>query len=270
MNRDTWGLARLNMFLHGIDGSRLEWGDTLNDPKLVDAASLMKFDVVVANPPFSLQKWGAENAENERFGRFWRGVPPKSKGDWAFITHMIEAAKTREGRVAVVVPHGVLFRAGKEGIIHKAVIEENQLDAVFGLPPNLFQATTIPVAVLLFDRRREKGGALDDRRDIFFIYAGRDFQQGKNQNQLLDLHVDRIVSALAARQDVERYARAAPIDEVEENGFNLNIPRYVDTFEPAEEVNIAEVQKEIDVLEEELTSLRARMREHLKELGLNV
>lgn len=269
VNRGTWGLARLNMFLHGIDGARLEWGDTLNDPKLVDGASLMKFDVVVANPPFSLDKWGAESAENDRFGRFWRGVPPKSKGDWAFITHMIEAAKTREGRVAVVVPHGVLFRAGKEGIIRKAVIEENLLDAVIGLPPNLFQTTTIPVAVLLFDRRREKGGALADRRDIHFIDASRDFQQGKNQNQLLDSHVDRIISALAAREDVERYARAVPIDEVKENGFNLNIPRYVDTFEAAEEVDIAEVQKEIDALEDELTTLRARMREHLKELGLN-
>jgi type I restriction enzyme M protein len=197
-------------------------------------------------------------------------VPPKSKGDWAFITHMIEAARTHEGRVAVVVPHGVLFRAGKEGIIRKAVIEENLLDAVIGLPPNLFQTTTIPVAVLLFDRRREKGGALADRRDIFFIDASRDFQQGKNQNQLLDSHVDRIISALAARKNVERYARAVPIDEVKANGFNLNISRYVDTFEAAEEVDIAEVQKEIDALEDELTVLRAKMREHLKELGLYV
>lgn len=270
VNRGTWGLARLNMFLHGIDGARLEWGDTLNDPKLVDGASLMKFDVVVANPPFSLDKWGAETAENDRFGRFWRGVPPKSKGDWAFITHMIEAAKTREGRVAVVVPHGVLFRGGKEGIIRKAVIEENLLDAVIGLPPNLFQTTTIPVAVLLFDRRREKGGTLADRREIFFIDASREFQSAKNQNQLLDSHVDRIIATLAARADVERYARAVPIAEVRDNAFNLNIARYVDTFEAAEEVDIAAVQKEIDALEAELTTLRAKMREHLKEFGLDV
>ena len=150
------------------------------------------------------------------------------------------------------------------------MIEENLLDAVIGLPPNLFQTTTIPVAVLLFDRRREKGGALAARRDIYFIDASRDFQQGKNQNQLLDSHVDRIISALAAREDVERYASAVPIDEVKENGFNLNIPRYVDTFEAAEEDDIGEVQKEIDALENELTALRAKMREHLKELGLNV
>ncbi|MGQ0665261.1 MAG: type I restriction-modification system subunit M [Pseudomonadota bacterium] len=269
VNRGTWGLARLNMFLHGIDGARLEWGDTLNDPKLIDGASLMKFDVVVANPPFSLDKWGAENAEKDRFGRFYRGVPPKSKGDWAFITHMIESAKAREGRVAVVVPHGVLFRGGKEGVIRKAVIEENLLDAVVGLPPNLFQTTSIPVAVLVFDRRREKGGTRAKRHDVLFIDASRDFQQGKNQNQLLDEHVDRIIKAHKARKDIERYTRAVPVAEIASNDFNLNIPRYVDTFEVAEEVDISAVQKEIDALENELTALRAKMREHLKELGLD-
>ena len=270
VNRGTWGLARLNMFLHGIDGARLEWGDTLNDPKLIEGASLMKFDVVVANPPFSLDKWGAENAEKDRFGRFFRGVPPKSKGDWAFITHMVEAAKTREGRVAVVVPHGVLFRGGKEGIIRKAMIEENLLDAVIGLPPNLFQTTSIPVAVLLFDRRRERGGALENRRDVFFVDASRDFQPAKNQNQLLDGQVEKIIAAHRARKDIERYARAVPVEVVAENDFNLNIPRYVDTFEAPEEVDIAAVQKEIDALEAELAELRVKMRGHLKELGIDV
>ena len=258
------------MFLHGIDGARIEWGDTLNDPKLVESGGLAKFDVVLANPPFSLDKWGAENAEKDRYGRFFRGVPPKSKGDWAFITHMIESAKTREGRVAVVVPHGVLFRGGKEGLIRKAVIEENLLDAVIGLPANLFQTTSIPVAVLLFDRRREKGGALEDRRDVFFIDASREFQPGKNQNNLLDSQVSRIVDTLHDRKDAERYSRSVPAGEVAENDFNLNIPRYVDTFEAAEEVDIVAVQKEIDALENELSELRVKMRTHLKELGLNV
>lgn len=270
VNRGTWGLAQLNMFLHGIDGARIEWGDTLNDPKLVEGTSLMKFDVVVANPPFSLDKWGGESAEKDRFGKFFRGVPPKSKGDWAFITHMVEAAKTREGRVAVVVPHGVLFRGGREGIIRKAMIEENLLDAVISLPSNLFQTTSIPVAVLLFDRRRERGGALEARRDIFFIDASRDFQGAKNQNQLLDEHVEKIVGTHGKRKDVERYARAVPVEEVAENDFNLNIPRYVDTFEAPEEVDIAVVQKEIDALETELADLRVKMRGHLKELGIDV
>jgi type I restriction enzyme M protein len=270
VNRGTWGLARLNMFLHGIDGARIEWGDTLNDPKLVEGASLTKFDVVVANPPFSLDKWGAEHAEKDRFGRYFRGVPPKSKGDWAFITHMIEAAKTREGRVAVVVPHGVLFRGGREGIIRKAMIEENLLDAVIGLPPNLFQTTSIPVAVLLFDRRRERSGALQKRHDIFFIDASRDFQPEKNQNQLLDMHVEKIIATHRARKDIERYARAVPVSEVKEHDFNLNIPRFVDTFTAPEQVDIATAQKEIDTLEAELADLRIKMRGHLKELGINV
>jgi type I restriction enzyme M protein len=270
VNRGTWGLARLNMFLHGIDGARIEWGDTLTDPKLTDGPSLMKFDVVVANPPFSLDKWGAEGAEKDRFGRFFRGVPPKSKGDWAFITHMVEAAKTREGCVAVIVPHGVLFRSGKEGIIRKAMIQENLLDAVIGLPPNLFQTTSIPVAVLLFDRRRERGGALEERQDVLFIDASRDFQQAKNQNQLVEEHVDRIVGALRARSDQERYARVVPAEEIAGNGFNLNIPRYVDTFEAPEEVDIAAFQREIDGLEAELAELRTKMRTHLRDLGIDV
>jgi type I restriction enzyme M protein len=270
VNRGTWGLARLNMFLHGIDGARIEWGDTLNDPKLGDGASLMKFDVVVANPPFSLDKWGAENAEKDRFGRFWRGVPPKSKGDWAFITHMIEAAKTREGRVAVVVPHGVLFRGSKEGIIRKAVIEENLLDTVVGLPPNLFQTTSIPVAVLLFDRRRETGGEFEQRDDVLFIDASRDFQPGKNQNQLLDEHVDKLIATHQIRKDSDRYARAVPREEIKRNDYNLNIPRYVDTFEVPDKIDIVAVQKEIDGLEVELSDLRAKMREHLRELKIDV
>ncbi len=125
VNSGTRALARMNMFLHGLDGARIEWGDTLNDPKLIERDSLMRFDVVVANPPFSLDKWGAENAENDKYGRFFRGVPPKSKGDYAFVTHMIETARPREGRVAVVVPHGVLFRGGAEGRIRQKLIEEN-------------------------------------------------------------------------------------------------------------------------------------------------
>jgi len=140
------------MFLHGADSARIEWCDTLVSPALVENDRLMKFDIVVANPPFSLDKWGAKEAESDRYNRFWRGVPPKSKGDWAFISHMVEAALEKEGRVAVVVPHGVLFRGAAEGRIRQKMIEENILDAVIGLPGNLFPTTSIPVAILVFDR----------------------------------------------------------------------------------------------------------------------
>jgi len=184
VNGSTWALARMNMFLHGMDGARIEWCNTLTSPALVENDRLMKFNVVVANPPFSLDKWGQDEAENDRFNRFWRGIPPKSKGDYAFISHMIEAALEKEGRVAVVAPHGVLFRGGAEGRIRRKLIEDNLLDAVIGLPANLFPTTGIPVAILVFDRSREKGGANEQRKDVLFVDASRDYDSGKNQNIL--------------------------------------------------------------------------------------
>ena len=270
VNGGTWALARMNMFLHGVDGARIEWGDVVNDPKLVEDDSLMKFDIVLANPPFSLDKWGAENATNDRYTRFWRGVPPKSKADYAFITHMVECAKTREGRVAVVVPHGVLFRGGAEGRIRQKLIEENLLDAVVGLPPNLFPTTSIPVAILVFDRGREHGGARASSKDVMFIDASREFQQGKNQNVLLEKHVEKIIAAYQSREYIDKYARPVPIQEIEENGFNLNISRYVDTFAEEQEIDIAAVQTEIDQLESELAAVRLKMRSYIKEHDVNV
>ena len=269
VNSATYGFARMNMFLHGKDGATIVWGDTLNDPKLIARDALMKFDVVVANPPFSLDKWGAENAGNDRFVRFWRGVPPKSKADYAFISHMVEAAKTREGRVGVVVPHGVLFRGGAEGRIRQALIEENLLDAVIGLPPNLFPTTGIPVAILVFDRAREAGGAHEGRRDVMVIDASRDYREGKRQNALEEAHVTRIVETYRARATVERYARPVPVAEITANDFNLNIPRYIDTAEAEAEIDIAAVERETETLEGELAELRGKMKTHLKELGLH-
>lgn len=268
VNGGTWALARMNMFLHNKDVADIRWGDTLNDPALVELDSLMKFNVVVANPPFSLKKWGAESAMHDPYKRFWRGVPPKTKGDYAFITHMIESALPREGRVAVVAPHGVLFRASSEGKIRRALIEENLLDAVIGLPSGLFPSTGIPVAILVFDRSRETKGANEDCRDVMFIDASGEFQSSKAHNLLLDEHVERIVSTYEAREDVEKYAYVATFEEIEENDFNLNIPRYVDTFEEEEEIDIAAVQEEIEGLEEELAKVRTKMAGYLRELGV--
>lgn len=265
-NGSTWALCRMNMFLHSFDSARIEWCDTLNSPLLVENDRLMKFNCVVANPPFSLDKWGAENAESDQYNRFWRGVPPKSKGDWAFISHMVETALEKEGRVAVVVPHGVLFRGAAEGRIRQKMIEENLLDAVIGLPGNLFPTTNIPVAILVFDRSREKGGANEGRKDILFIDASRDFVSGKNQNTLSDEHLDQIVESYSARAEVEKYAHVANFKEIKENDFNLNIPRYVDTFEEEEEIDIDAVQLEIDQLEKELAEVRVKMAEKLKEI----
>ena len=266
VNGSTWALARMNMFLHGMDGARIEWCNTLTSPALVENDRLMKFNVVVATPPFSLDKWGQDEAGSDRFNRFWRGIPPKSKGDYAFISHMIEAALEKEGRVAVVVPHGVLFRGGAEGRIRRKLIEDNLLDAVIGLPANLFPTTGIPVAILLFDRSREKGGANEQCRDVLFIDASRDYESAKNQNRLTEAHIQKILATQHAREDVDKYAHIASFDEIRENDFNLNIPRYVDTFEEEEEIDIDAVQQEIDRLEKELSSVRVKMAEKLAEI----
>ncbi|MBO8092556.1 MAG: type I restriction-modification system subunit M [Prosthecochloris sp.] len=267
-NGSTWALCRMNMFLHSFDSARVEWCDTLNSPLLVENDRLMKFNCVVANPPFSLDKWGAENAESDQYNRFWRGVPPKSKGDWAFISHMVETALEKQGRVAVVVPHGVLFRGAAEGRIRQKMIEENLLDAVIGLPGNLFPTTNIPVAILVFDRGRELTAkdAKSANNDVIFIDASREFVSGKNQNTLSAEHIDKIMRTYKERKEIEKYAHVAEFAEIKENDFNLNIPRYVDTFKEEEEIDIDAVQVEIDDLEKELAAVRVKMAEKLKEI----
>lgn len=264
VNGSTWALARMNMFLHGADSARIEWCNTLTSPALVENDRLMKFNVVVANPPFSLDKWGAEEAKTDRFNRFWRGIPPKSKGDWAFISHMVEAAIEKEGRIAVVVPHGVLFRGGAEGRIRQKMIEENLLDIVVGLPTNLFPTTSIPVAILVFDRSREQGGSNQNRKDVMFIDASQEYEPAKKKNVLTDAHIQKIVKAVREHRDMEKYATVVAIETIRENDFNLNIPRYVDTFEEEEEIDIEAVQAEIEQLETELAEVRAKMSELLK------
>ncbi len=182
---------------------------------------------------------------------------------------MIEIARRQTGRVAVIVPHGVLFRAGAEGRIWQALIEENLFDAVVGLPANLFTTTGIPVAILIFDRSREEGGANEDRRDVLFIDASREFTPGKTMNLLDAAHVAKILKTHQDRAEMARYSHKASPGEIAGNGFNLNIPRYVDTFEPEDEIDVAAVQKDIVRIEAELAGVRAKMADYLKELGVD-
>jgi type I restriction enzyme M protein len=256
-NGSTWALCKMNMFLHGMDSARIEWCDTINSPRLVDDRGLMKFDVVVANPPFSLDKWGAESAAKDRFNRFQRGIPPKSRGDYAFISHMIE---TSMGRVAVIAPHGVLFRGGSEGKIRRQLVEENLLEAVIGLPPNLFYGTGIPAAILLFNRNKKT-------TDVLFIDASREYEQGTNQNCLRKQDLDRIVQTFELFESVDRYAFRATAARIAEEEFNLNIPRFVDTFEAEPEIDITTVEKEIERLEGKLAETRLTLNGYLRELG---
>jgi type I restriction enzyme M protein len=265
----TYQLARMNMFLHDKDSARLEWGDTLNHPLLVENDKLMKFDLVIANPPFSLKKWGAENASSDKYNRFWRGIPPKDKGDFAFISHMVEVAKAKTGKVAVIVPHGVLFRGGAEGKIRQAMLEENIIDAVVGLPANLFQTTGIPVAILIIDRSREKGGANESKRDILFIEASKEFIPGKAQNYLGEENIEKIYNTYDKWETIDKFSRSVKFDEIKENDFNLNITRYVDTFEEEEEIDIKANLEELKKINPEIEALEKEMDKHLKELNIN-
>lgn len=265
-NGATWALCMMNMFLHGINVTtdNIRWTDTLRDPRLlVDERTLMRFNVVVANPPFSLDKWGHAGAGNDRFNRFHRGLPPKSRADYAFITHMIETTfldLDQNGRVGVIIPHGVLFRGGSEGKLRQQFINENLLDAVIGLPPNLFYGTGIPGAILIFKRNRP-----DNK--IIFIDASEGFETGNPQNKLRQKDINRIVTIYRKREREQFFSYVATKEEIEENEYNLNIARYVDTFVEEPNVDLICVQKEIDLAQSTLEGLDTQMKMYLQELG---
>jgi len=259
-NGETQALTKMNMFLHEINDAKIEWGDTLRNPLHVENDHLMKFDVVVANPPFSLDKWGADELAEDHYHRFEFGLPPKSKGDYAFVQHML-ASLNENGRMGVVLPHGVLFRGASEGRIRKQIIEHNLLDAVIGLPANLFFGTGIPATILLFKKGRSN-------TDVLFIDASREFDKDKNQNSLSPEHIEKILETYRNRKEIEKYAHVATPKEIQENDYNLNIPRYVDTFEEEEPVDIEQTKQNIAKIESELVEVKKQMQGYLEELGL--
>ena len=272
-NGSTWALAVMNMFLHGFDNASIRWGDTIRNPlHLSSSTSLEKYDVVVANPPFSLKKWGKEEADSDTFNRFWRGVPPAGRGDWAFVSHMIEVAKEETGKVGVVVPHGVLFRGSSEGKIRQQVIKENILEAVIGLPSALFFGTGIPAAILVFNKGRTI--QTNQTTDILFIDASEHYQSGTNQNQLRQQDIEKVVQTYRNFADgkytagvvEDKYSYVATFDEVKENDYNLNIPRYVDTFEEEEPVDMSAVRQRIGTIEKDLEEVQSEMQQYLNKL----
>ena len=203
-NGQTHALCKMNMFLHRINDANIAWGDTLRNPLHIENDHLMKFDVVVANPPFSLDKWGADELSNDHYGRFRYGLPPKSKGDYAFVEHML-ASLNAEGRMGVVLPHGVLFRGASEGKIRRGIIDDNLLDAVIGLPANLFFGTGIPATILIFKKGREN-------TDVLFIDASREFDKDKNQNSLNEKHITKILDTYHQRKEIEKYSHIATLE----------------------------------------------------------
>jgi type I restriction enzyme M protein len=261
-NGSTWALCKMNMFLHGMDAADIRWCDTINRPELTENDELMKFDIVAANPPFSLKKWGKEDAKDDKYNRFHRGIPPKSRGDYAFIQHMIEVAYEDTGKVGVIVPHGVLFRSGSEGKIRTQLIQENLLEAVVGLPENLFFGTGIPAAILVFNKGKE-------HNKVLFIDASEQFEKGTKQNKLREQDIKKIEQTYRDFKEEEKFSYIASPEEIKENDYNLNIPRYVDTFEPEPEVDIAATQEEIKELEQELDEVQQKMGQYLSELEIS-
>jgi type I restriction enzyme M protein len=259
-NGQTQTLSKMNMFLHEINEADIRWGDTLRNPLHLDNNHLMKFDVVVANPPFSLDKWGRDELEEDFYKRFDYGLPPKSKGDYAFVLHMLSSLNA-EGTMGVVLPHGVLFRGASEGKIRAQILDNNLLDAVVGLPANLFFGTSIPATILIFKKNREN-------TDVLFIDASKEFTKNKNQNELEDQHIQKILTTYKDHAEIDKYSHLASIEEVKENDYNLNIPRYVDTFEEEKTVDIAQTKQDIEALETELVDIKKQMQGYLLELGL--
>jgi type I restriction enzyme M protein len=261
-NLGTWAISRMNTLLHGLPDADIRKGDTIRDPKLIEDGELMLFDRVIANPPFSLDEWGREIAEHDPFGRFRFGVPPKTKGDLAFVQHMI-ATTNRTGIVGVVMPHGVLFRGAAEGEIRKGMLQEDLVEAVVGLPTNLFYGTGIPAAILILNRGKKP----ERKRKVLFVEASREFREGSAQNYFRDQDVKKIAATVHAFQDMAKYARVVGLDEIEKNDFNLNISRYIETADAAEKVDVASAIAKLRELEGKRAEAEAEMSAYLKGLG---
>jgi type I restriction enzyme M protein len=262
-NIGTWAICKMNMLLHGLSDSRIEKGDTLRSPKLLeDDGKLMTFDIVIANPPFSLKNWGYEEAQNDPFRRFRYGIPPKGYGDYAFVQHMI-ATLNHRGRAGVVMPHGVLFRGGAEGKIRKGILEDDLLEAVIGLPSNLFFGASIPACLFIINRDKPK----ERMGKVFFLYGANDYLEGKNQNRLRKEDIEKIAGAYREYRTVEKYCRPVTLDEIRANDHNLNITRYINVAEEEHPVDVQKVLDELSRLKKERVEIEGRMNSFLKELG---
>jgi type I restriction enzyme M protein len=261
-NLGTWAICKMNLLLHGLPDARIEKGDVIRHPKLVERGELLVYDRVIANPPFSLDKWGIEEAAQDGFHRFDFGLPPKNMGDFAFVQHMV-AALNETGKAGVVMPLGVLFRGGGDGTIRRKMLEKNLIEAVIGLPENLFFGTGIPACILVLNRKKapERDG------HVLFIHAAEGYESKPSQNVLREQDIRRIADAFGAWKDEDRFCRVVPMKEIIDNDYNLNISRYVDTLEPEEPVDVEAAFREVKRLEAERDAAARRMDELLKGLG---
>jgi type I restriction enzyme M protein len=267
LNTTTYNLARMNLMMHGVsfNNMNLSNADTLESdwPDGKDAKGIDRprsFDAVVANPPYSAHWDNSETKlKDPRFQNYGK-LAPRTKADYAFVLHSLYHLND-EGTMAIVLPHGVLFRGAAEGTIRQIIIEKNYLDAVIGLPANIFYGTSIPTTVLVFKKNRKT-------KDILFIDASGEFEKVKNQNRLKPENIEKIVETYKTREDVEKYAHVASLDEIKANDFNLNIPRYVDTLEQEEEIDLSEIKKLIEQDKQEIAELEATIAKQLAILGV--
>lgn len=263
-NLTTSGIARINLFLHGVEDFRIERGDTLRQPAFFDGDKLATFDCVIANPPFSLERWGEDIWTNDPFGRNFAGVPPRKSGDYAWVQHMIKSMHVRTGRMAVVLPHGALFRMGVEGQIRRRILEMDLLEAVIGLGPNLFYGTGL-AACILFMR---SGKIAERRKQVLFIDASRLFKRGRNQNTLDLEHAARIYELYRGYESVKGLAYLASLSEIECNDWNLNIPRYVEPLVETETISIDDVLAGLRESLESAYVAEAHLKSFLRKVGL--
>jgi len=262
INISTWAICKMNMIFHNAKGADIRKGDTLRSPAHTEGGVLKTFDIVIANPPFSLKNWGKEEAENDIYNRYIYGIPPKSYGDLAFVSHMI-ASLNSTGRMGTVIPHGVLFRGGAEGMIRKGFIEEDIIEAVIGLPQNIFYGAGIPGALLIINKSKPP----EKKDKIFFIDASLGFEKVGNKNKLREEDLAKIVTTFDDYKDVDKYANIIKKGEIKENDYNLNISRYVDTKNEEEKIDVQAVIKEIDELKNKEIEIENNLNAFLKELG---
>ena len=264
-NFGNYGMCKMNMILHGIENFRIEHGNTLSNPRFVKGGKLMTFDRVIANFPFSMN-WDNSGAAKDEHGRFEYGVSPgKKKADFAFIQHM-QSSLNKKGKAAIVCSQGILFRGGKEGEIRKNFVENDKIEAVIALPANLFFGTGIPACVLVLNNNKP----VKRKNHILFIYAAKDYLDLKKRDVLRDEDIEKIISAYGRFKDIDKYCHVADLEEIQENEFNLNVPRYVDISEPEEEIDVQEAYDELKKSYIEQEKLKKQIEADLKELKIKL
>ncbi|MBM3911318.1 MAG: type I restriction-modification system subunit M, partial [Thaumarchaeota archaeon] len=264
-NYGNLAMCKMNMVLHGITDFTIEYGDTLTNPKLAEGGKLKTYDRVLANFPFSMD-WDNKGAEKDPYSRFRFGTPPsKDKADFAFIQHMFSQLNDK-GQATIICSQGVLFRGYEEAKIREGMINEDVIEGIIALPPALFFGTPIPACVLILNRNKSE----KRKNKIIFIYAAKDYFEGKKRNKLRDEDITKTVSAFKNYKDIDGYCHIADLEELKENEFNLNVPRYVDISEPEEEIDIQSTINELKKLEKEREEFELKVKQDLKELQFKI